>query len=98
MHLTDTAYGDIADFLMGVTRGKSLEEDSAAMRKWQDSIVTRSLSDPVQRLVAGWLFGGKQGGARGCGFLRGQGLRGGRGGRGLPPHQHVGNGGRWAPY
>ena len=83
---------------MGVIRGKAVEEDSATTRKRLDSVVTRSLSDPVQCPVAGWLFGGKQGGARGRGFLRGQGPSGGRGGRGLPPHQHVGNGGRWAPY
>ena len=98
VHLTDTAYGDIADFLMGVIRGKAVEEDSAATRKRLDSVVTRSLSDPVQRPVAGWLLGGNQGRTQGRGFLRGQGPRGGRGGRGLPPHQRVGNGGRWAPY
>ena len=105
VHLTDTAYGDIAEFLMGIIRGKALEDDSAALeddsaatRKRLDSVVTRSLSDPVQRPVAGWLLGGNQGGARGRGFLRGQGPRGGRGGRGLPAHQRVGNGGRWAPY
>ena len=98
MHLTDTAYGDIAEFLMGVIRGKALEDDSAATRKRLDSIVTRSLSDPVQRPVAGWLLGGNQGGTWGRGLLRGQGPRGGRGGRGLPAHQRVGNGGRWAPY
>ena len=32
VHLTHTAYGDIADFLMGVIRGKAVEEDSAATR------------------------------------------------------------------
>ena len=95
MHLTDTAYGDIADFLIGVIRGKAVEEDSAATSKRLDSVVTRSLSDPFQRPVAGWLLGSNQGRARRRGFLRGQGPRGGRG---LPHHQRVGNGGRWAPY
>ena len=53
-HLTDTAYGGIADFLLGMIRGKAEEAVSAATRKRLDSVVTRSLSDPVQRPVAGW--------------------------------------------
>ena len=98
VHLTDTANGDIANFLLGLIRGKAEEVVSAGTRKRLESVVTRSLSDPVQRLVAGWLLGGNQGGARGRGFLQGHGPRGGRGGRGLPAHQRVSNGGRWAPY
>ena len=100
MHLTDTAYGDIVEFLMGIIRGKALKDDSGpgATRKRLDSVVTRSLSNPVQRPVAGCLLGGNQGGTRGRGFLRSQGPRGGRGGKGLPAHQRVGNRGRWAPY
>ena len=98
VHLTDTAYGDIANFLDGLIRGEAEEAVSVAARKRLESVVTRSLTDPVQRPVAGWLLGGNQGGARGPGFPRGQGFRGGRGGRGLPAHQRVGNGGRWAPY
>ena len=98
VHLTDTAYGDIANLLYGLIRGEAEEAVSVAARKRLESVVTRSLTDPVQRPVAGWLLGGNQGGARGPGFPRGQGFRSGRGGRGLPAHQRVGNGGRWAPY
>ena len=49
VHLTDTAYGDIVEFLMGIIRGKALKDDSGpgATRKRLDSVVTRSLSDPV---------------------------------------------------
>ena len=60
--------------------------------------MTRSVADPVQRPVAGWLLGGNQGSARGRGFPRGQVYRGGRGGRGMPGHRLGHNGGRWAPY
>ena len=58
MHLTDTAYGDIADFLLGLIRVK-VEEASASCEKATgkrlESVVTRSVADPVQRPVVGRL-------------------------------------------
>ena len=95
MHLIDTAYGDIADFLLGLIRGKVEKVVSAATRKCLESVVSRSLAYPVQCPVAGWLLGGNQGSARGRGFPQGQGFCSGRG---VPGHQRGGNGGRWAPY
>ena len=95
MHLTNIAYGDIADFLLGMITWKVEEEVSAATRKRLESVVTRSVADPVQCPVAGWLLGGNQGSARGRGFPQGQGFCSGRG---VPGHQRGGNGGRWAPY
>ena len=96
VHLTDTAYSDIADFLLGLIRGKVDEEASAVTRKRLESVVTRSVVDPVQRPVAGWPLGGNQGSARGCGFPREQGFHSGRGGRGLPGHQRGGQGWEFA--
>ena len=98
VHLTETAYGDVADHLLSMITGRAVEAEPMLQRRRLESIVTRSAVDPAQRPVAGWLLGGNQGGQRGRGFLRGQGPRGPRGGRGMPGQQRGGNGVRWGPY
>ena len=66
VHLTDTAYGDNADFLIDMVSGRAVEETATPTRKSLESMVTRSAADPVQRPVAGWLVGGNQGGCKGA--------------------------------
>ena len=91
VHLTDTAYGDIADHLVNMVKGSGGgDPEEVPQRRRLESIVTRSGSDPAQKPVPGWLLGGNQGGAKGrppTGNIRGR-AAGWRGGPG----------GRWAPY
>ena len=96
VHLTDTAYGDIADHLVNVVKGSGGgDPEEVPQRRRLESIVTWSRSDLAQKPVLGWLLGSNQGGARGCpptGNSRGRGWRGRAAGwRGGPS-------GRWAPY
>ena len=66
VHLTDTAYGDIADHLVNAVKGNGGgDPEEAPQRRRLESIVTMSGSDPAQKPVPGWLLGGNQGGARG---------------------------------
>ena len=96
MHLIDTAYGDIADFLLGLIRGKVEKVVSAATRKCLESVVSRSLAYPVQCPVAGWLLGATRA-APGAVASRG-GKVSAAAEEALQAHQRAGNGGRWAPY
>ena len=96
VHLTDTAYGDIADHLVNVVKGSGGgDQEDVPQRRRLESVVTRSGTDPAQKPVPGWLLGGNQGGARGrppTGNIRG------RGGRGRAAGWRGGPGGRWASY
>ena len=103
VHLTETAYGDIAEHLVSTIK----EGDSSASvelpRKRLESGVTRSAADPAQNPLPGWLVGGNQGGQHGRGQARvapgGFSYNRGRGiSRGKPTQWRSGPGGRWAPY
>ena len=98
VHLTQTAYGDIAEQIVNTAAGRGSEDAGAPARKRLESVVTRSAIVQPQRPVAGWLLGGNQGGARGRGYMRGSANRGSRGARGGPAVTRGGGGGRWAPY
>ena len=76
IHLTETAYGDIAELLVDTITGKSEAKTGTPARKRLESVVTRSATDPLQRPIPGWLVGGNQGGARGRGYPRGRPSRG----------------------
>ena len=96
IHLTETAYGDIAELLVDTITGKSEAKTGTPARKRLESVVTRSATDPLQRPSPGGLVGGNQGGARGRGYPRGRSGRG-RGSSGAAMQWRGGNGGRWAP-
>ena len=103
VHLTETAYGNIAEHLVSTIK----EGDSSASvelpRKRLESVFTRLASDPAQNPLPGWLAGGNQGAqsgrrqARGApgnfSYNRGRGV-----GCGKPAQWRRGPGGRWAPY
>ena len=66
VHLTDTAFGDIADHLVNVVKGSGGgDQEDVPQRRRLESVVTRSGTDPAEKPVPGWLLGGNQGGARG---------------------------------
>ena len=98
VHLTQTAYGDIAEQIVNTVAGRGGEDAAAPARKRLESVVTRSAIVQPQRPVAGWLLGGNQGGARGRGYMHGSANRGGRVARGGPAVMRGGGGDRWAPY
>ena len=97
VHLTETAYGDIAENLTNIIRqGDSSSSAAEVPRRRLESVVTRSAADPAHTPLPGWLVGGNQGAQRGRGGLiynRGRGF-----GRGKPAPWRGGAGGRWAPY
>ena len=97
-HLTQTAYGDIAEQIVNTAAGRGSEDAVAPARKRLESVITRSATVQPQRPVAGWLLGGNQGGARGRVYMRGSTNRGSRGARGGPAVMRGGGEGRWAPY
>ena len=78
VHLTDTAYGDIAKHLVDVVTGSTNSEAAVLPRKRLERYVTRYGADPAQKPLPGWIIGGNQGGARGSD--QGRGLTGGLGG------------------
>ena len=98
VHLTETAYGDIAENLTNsIRQGDSGGLAAEVPRRRLESVVTRSAADPAHTPLPGWLVGGNQGAQRGRGQARG--ALGGRGfGRGKPATWRGGPGGRWAPY
>ena len=98
VHLTETAYGDIADNLINIIRqGDSGGADVEVPRRRLESVVTRSAADLAHTPLPGWLVGGNQGAQRRRWQARG--ALGGRGfGRGKPATWRGGPGGRWAPY
>ena len=78
VHLTDTAYGNIAKHLVDVVTGSTNSEAAVLPRKRLERYVTRYGADPAQKPLPGWIIGGNQGGARGSD--QGRGLTGGLGG------------------
>ena len=82
MHLTETAYGDIAEYLLDTVSGRAVVDTAGPPRKRLESILTRSASDPLHKPMPGWIVGGNQGGSTGCGNLSGQPRGRGRGARG----------------
>ena len=100
VHLTETAYGDIAEHL--IKQGDCIAGAEVPRRRLE-SVVTRSAADPAHTPLPGWLVGGNQGAQRGRGQARGApggfSYNRGRGaGRGKPAQWRGGPGGRWAPY
>ena len=63
MHLTETAYGDIAEYLLDTVSGRAVVDTAGPPRKRLESILTRSASDPLHKPMPGWIVGGNQGGA-----------------------------------
>ena len=103
VHLTETAYGDIAEHLVSTIKEGDSSASVELLRKRLESVVTRSAADPAQNPLPGWLVGGNQGAQRGRGQARGApggfSYNRGRGvGRGKPAQWRGGPGGRWAPY
>ena len=49
MHLTETAYGDIAEYLLDTVSGRAVVDTAGPPRKRLESILTRSASDPLQK-------------------------------------------------
>ena len=97
VHLTETAYGDIAEHLVSTIKEGDSSAGAELPRRRLESVVTRSAADPAHTPLPGWLVGGNQGVQRGRGQARG--ALGGRGfGRGKPAQWRGGPGGRWAPY
>ena len=82
VHLTDTAYGEKADYLLEIVTGRWSEEKEGPQQKQLESVVTRSTAVVQHRPLPGWIIGGNQGGSRGCGNLSGQPRGRGRGARG----------------
>ena len=102
VHLTKTAYGDIAEHLVSIIRGGDGNDSVELPRKQLESVFTRSAADPAQNPLPGWLVGGNQGGQRSSGQARGAlgGLsynRGRGGGRGKPAQWRLGPGGQMGP-
>ena len=103
VHLTETAYGDIAEHLVSTIKAGDSSAGVELLRRWLESVVTRTAADPAHTPLPGWLVGGNQGAQRVRGQARGApgsfSYNRGRGsGRGKPAHWHSGPGGRWAPY
>ena len=82
MHLTDTAYGEKADYLLEIVTGRWSEEKEGPQQKQLESVVTRSTAVVQHRPLPGWIVGGTPGGSRGGGNLSGQPRGRGRGARG----------------
>ena len=76
VHLTETAYSDIAEHLVSIIKGGDGKDSLELLRKRLESVVTRSAADPAENPLPGWLVGGNQGGQRGCGQARGAAARG----------------------
>ena len=103
VHLTEMAYGDIAEHLISTIKEGGGSSSAEPPRKRLESVVTRPAADPALNPLPGWLVGGNQGGQRGRGQARGApggfSYNRGRGvGHGKPAQWCGGPGGRWAPY
>ena len=96
IHLTETAYGDIAELLVDTITGKAVVKTGTSTCKCLESVVTRSATDPQQQPIPGWLVGGNQRGARGRGYPSSRSSHG-RGPSGATVQWRGGNRGRWAP-
>ena len=100
MHLTETAYGDIAEYLLDTVSGRAVVDAAGPPRKRLESILTRSASDPLQKPMpmAGLSAATRAVHARGRGNMRGQPGSSGRGTRGKAAQWRGRSRGRWAPY
>ena len=103
VHLTLTAYGDVAAALVGKLKNMSGDKAAIVARKRIESVVTR-VQTPIQAApTPGWILGDCAGpqrgrGGPGRGFGGGT-VRGGRGGRRGMPAEWRGTGvNRWNPY
>ena len=100
MHLTETAYGDIAEYLLDTVSGRAVVDTAGPPRKRLESILTRSASDPLQKPMP---MAGLSAAARavpGGGATCAVSLHGssGRGTRGKAAQWRGRSRGRWAPY
>ena len=103
VHLTETAYRDIAEHLVSTIKAGDSSASVELPRRRLESVITRSAADPAHAPLPGWLVGGNQGAQCGCGQARGApgGFSYNRGryaGRGKLAQWSGGPGGRWAPY
>ena len=105
VHLTNTAYGDVAAALVGKLNNAGGDKAVSTTRKRIESVVTRVQTPIKSAPTPGWILGdsagpqrGRGGPGRGLGFGSGTGC-GGRGGRRGMPAGWRGTGvNRWNPY
>ena len=105
MHLTNTAYGDVAATLVGKLNNAGGDKAVSTTRKRIESVVTRVQRPTKSVPTPGWILGdcagsqrGQGGPGRGFGFGSSTG-RGGRGGRrGLLAGWRGTGVNRWNPY
>ena len=100
VHLTQTAYGDIAEQIVNTAAGRGSEdagtrEEEAGERRHP---VCYSPAPAAGRRVATGRKPRRGKGVRLVGYMRGSANRGSRGARGGPAVTRGGGGGRWAPY
>ena len=102
VHLTATAYGDVAAALVGKLNSPSGDLAAKTTRKRIESVVTRVQTPTKSAPTPGWILyswvtvrapSGRRGPGRGFGSGMG---RGGR--RGMPPGWHGTSVNRWNPY
>ena len=100
VHLTPTAYGDLADDLVKKVSSAASVGGPPETRRRIKSVVTKILTVPKSATTHGWILGESSTPARGReGPGHGFGSGSGRGGRrgGLPGWRGTG-GNRWNPY
>ena len=102
VHLTPTAYGDLADDLINKVSSATSVGAPLEKRRRIESVVTRISTVPKTATtpVPGWILGDSSTPSRGRGGPgRGFGSGSGRGGRrGGPPGWRSTGGNRWNPY
>ena len=100
VHLTLTAYGDVAAALLGKLNSPSGESQPNAPRKWIESVITRMQTPAKSAPTPSWILSDcaeaqQSRGGPGRGFGRG----GGRGGRRrIPPGCRGAGVNQWNPY
>ena len=100
VHLTPTAYGDLADDLINKVSSAASVGGQPETRRRIESVVTRISTVPKAATTPGWIHGDSSTPSRGRGGPgRGFGSGSGRGGRrGGPPGWRGTGGNRWNPY
>ena len=100
VHLTPTAYGDLADDLVNKVSSAASVGGQPETRRRIESVVTRISTVPKAATTPGWILGDSSTPSRGRGGPgRGFGSGSGRGGRrGGPPGWRGTGGNRWNPY
>ena len=97
VHLTPTAYGDLADDLVNKVSSAASVGGPPETRRRIESVVTRILTVPKTATTPGWILGDSSTSSRGRGGP-GRGFGSGSGRRGRSPGWRSSGGNRWNSY